>query len=50
MNGVFKLDYFAVSLPDLFIYYDDLTKRNNENCQNLIRLRELRLSQIRILT
>ena len=37
-NDEFKLDYFAVSLPDLQIWEDDLTKRNYQNCENLIRL------------
>jgi len=46
LNDVFKLDYFAVSLPDLLIWDDDLTKRNNENCQKLIRLGEMGLSQL----
>lgn len=27
-----KLDYFAVSLPDLMIFDDDLNKRNNVHC------------------
>ena len=44
LNDEFKLDYFAVSLPDLQIWDDDLSKRNNENCQNLIRLGEMGLS------
>jgi len=45
-NDEFKLDYFAVSLPDLQIWDDDLTKRNRQNCQNLIALGELGLSKI----
>jgi len=45
-NDEFKLDYFAVSLPDLQIWDDDLTKRNHQNCQNLIGLGELGLSKI----
>jgi len=48
LNDTFKLDYFAVSLPELQIWDDDLTKRNNRNCQNLIRLGKLGLSQTRI--
>ena len=36
LNEEFKLDYFAVSLPDLQIWDDDLTKRNHQNCMNLI--------------
>jgi tetratricopeptide (TPR) repeat protein len=46
LNDEFKLDYFAVSLPDLQIWEDDLTKRNHQNCLNLIALGELGLSKI----
>ena len=45
-NDEFKLDYFAVSLPDLQIWDDDLTKRNHHNCLNLIALGELGLQKI----
>jgi len=41
LNDEFKLDYFAVSLPDLQIWEDDLTKRNRQNCMNLIGLGEI---------
>jgi tetratricopeptide (TPR) repeat protein len=41
LDDEFKLDYFAVSLPDLQIWDDDLTKRNCQNCLNLIALGEL---------
>ena len=43
LNDEFKLDYFAVSLPDLQIWDDDLTKRNEQNCKNLIALGKLGL-------
>jgi tetratricopeptide (TPR) repeat protein len=33
-----KIDYFAVSLPDLAIWEDDLNKRNKINCYYLIGL------------
>ncbi len=46
LNDEFKLDYFAVSLPDLQIWDDDLTKRNYQNCLNLIALGKLGLSKI----
>ena len=46
LDDVFTLDYFAVSLPDLQIWDDDLTKRNYQNCLNLIKLGELGLSKI----
>jgi tetratricopeptide (TPR) repeat protein len=48
LNDEFKLDYFAVSLPDLQIWDDNLTKRNRQNCQNLIALGELGQSKIEI--
>jgi tetratricopeptide (TPR) repeat protein len=38
LDDVFKLDYFAVSMPDLQIWNDDLTKRNRQNCLHLIEL------------
>ena len=44
LDDKFKLDYFAVSLPDLQIWDDDLTKRNRQNCLNLIELGESGLS------
>jgi tetratricopeptide (TPR) repeat protein len=46
LNDEFKLDYFAVSLPDLQIWDDDLTKRNHQNSLNLIALGELGMSKI----
>ncbi len=36
LNDQFKLDYFAVSLPNLKILEDDSTKRNRQNCEQLI--------------
>ncbi len=44
LNDEFKLDYFAVSLPDILIWEDDLTKRNQQNCQLLIELGEIGMS------
>jgi hypothetical protein len=32
MNDVLKIDYFAVSLPDLLIFEDDLDLRNKIHC------------------
>jgi tetratricopeptide (TPR) repeat protein len=46
LNDEFKLDYFAVSLPDLQIWDDDLSKRNRQNCLNLIALGEEGLAKI----
>ena len=46
MSDEFKLDYFAVSLPDLQIWDDDLSKRNKENCHKLIQLGKAGLSLI----
>jgi len=45
LNDEFKLDYFAVSLPDLQIWDVDLTKRNYQNCLNLIELGNAGLNQ-----
>jgi hypothetical protein len=33
-----KIDYFAVSLPDLQIFDEDLTERNRTHCHYLIAL------------
>lgn len=38
INKEVKIDYFAVSLPDLLIWDDDLAKRNKANCHYLIGL------------
>jgi tetratricopeptide (TPR) repeat protein len=38
MNKQVKIDYFAVSLPDLSIFDDDLNKRNNIHCLYLLGL------------
>ena len=46
LEDEFKLNYFAVSLPDLQIWDDDLKKRNRQNCLNLIELGEFGLSRI----
>lgn len=45
-----KMDYFAVSLPDLMIFDDDLSRRNNIHCYYLtglgyLGLREFDLSE-----
>lgn len=45
LNDEFRLDYFAVSLPDLQIWDDDLNKRNRQNCMNIIELGEYGLAQ-----
>ena len=41
-----KLDYFAVSLPDLLIFEDDLSQRNTIHCHYLMGLGYLGLRQI----
>lgn len=41
LNDEVKIDYFAVSLPDLLIWEDDLNVRNSQLCQYLIGLGEL---------
>jgi len=38
LNDQVKIDYFAVSLPDLLIWEDDLNVRNQQLCQYLIGL------------
>jgi tetratricopeptide (TPR) repeat protein len=38
MNKEVKIDYFAVSLPDLSIFDDDLNMRNNIHCHYLLGL------------
>ena len=43
MCDKFKIDYFAVSLPDLLIWDEDLNLRNRIYCQYLIGLGELGL-------
>ncbi|MBN2279624.1 MAG: DUF5107 domain-containing protein [Candidatus Marinimicrobia bacterium] len=39
------IDYFAVSLPDLMIWQDDLNKKNNLHCQYLIAMGNLGLGK-----
>jgi tetratricopeptide (TPR) repeat protein len=41
-----KLDYFAVSLPDLLVFEDDLSRRNALHCRYLIGLGYLGLGQL----
>lgn len=38
-----KIDYFAVSLPDLSVFDDDYTRRNHAHCCYLIALGSLGL-------
>jgi tetratricopeptide (TPR) repeat protein len=40
-----KIDYFAVSLPDLMIFDDDLNARNKIHCHYLVALGKLGLGQ-----
>jgi len=40
---VIKTDFFAVSLPDLMIFNDDLNMRNNIHCYYLMGLGHLGL-------
>ena len=40
---VFKMDYFAVSLPDLQIWEDDMNKKNRIHCNYLMALGHLGL-------
>lgn len=41
-----KIDYFAVSLPDLMIFDDDLDKRNKIHCEYLMGLGKIGKGQI----
>ena len=45
LNDDFKIDYFAVSLPDLLIWDDNLNRRNEINCHYLIGLGLLGLGE-----
>jgi tetratricopeptide (TPR) repeat protein len=47
MNKNIKIDYFAVSLPDLSIFDDDLNIRNNIHCLYLIGLGSLGMKDYR---
>ena len=42
-----KIDYFAVSLPDLLIWEDDLNKRNELFCKYLIGLGQFGLGDVK---
>ena len=42
-----KIDYFAVSLPDILIWEDDLNKRNELFCKYLIGLGQFGLGDIK---
>ncbi|MEO5685642.1 MAG: DUF5107 domain-containing protein [Chitinophagaceae bacterium] len=44
LNDVVKIDYFAVSLPDLLIFDDDLNKRNRVHCHYMSGLGHLGLA------
>jgi hypothetical protein len=46
LNDEVKLDYFAVSLPDLLIFEDDLSRRNALHCRYLIGLGQLGVGQL----
>ena len=46
LNDEVKLDYFAVSLPDLLIFEDDLSRRNALHCRYLMGLGYLGLGQL----
>lgn len=46
LNDDVKIDYFAVSLPDLLIFEDNLDARNKIHCHYMIGLGYLGLSEI----
>ena len=45
LNDDIKIDYFAVSLPDLLIFEDDLNTRNNLHCHYMMGLGYLGLQE-----
>ena len=45
LNDDCKIDYFAVSLPDLAIWEEDLNKRNRIHCHNVMALGWLGLDE-----
>ncbi|MGV3507862.1 MAG: tetratricopeptide repeat protein, partial [Sphingobacteriaceae bacterium] len=46
LNDTVKIDYFAVSLPDLLIFEDDLNVRNTIHCHYLMGLGLLGLKDL----
>ena len=38
LNDICRMDYFAVSLPDLAIWDDDLNRRNKNHCYHVMEL------------
>lgn len=46
LNDHMVMDYFAVSLPDLAIWNEDLDKRNSDNCRHLIELGKAGLASL----
>jgi tetratricopeptide (TPR) repeat protein len=45
LNDAVKMDYFAVSLPDLLLFEDDLSKRNTIHCRYMLGLGLLGLGE-----
>ena len=45
LYDIFKMDYFAVSLPDLQIWEDDMNKKNRIHCNYLMALGHLGLGK-----
>ena len=46
LDDIIKLDYFAVSLPDLLIWEDDLTFRNKIHCHYMLGLGYIGLGEL----
>lgn len=46
INDDVKLDYFAISLPDLLIWEENLNKRNQIHCHYLIGLGKMGLNEL----
>jgi tetratricopeptide (TPR) repeat protein len=45
VSDTFKMDYFAVSLPDLQIWEDDMDERNRRHCEYLMELGRMGLGE-----
>ncbi len=45
VRDIFKMDYFAVSMPDFLIFDDDMTEKNKAHCYYLMGLGNLGLGK-----
>ena len=42
-----EYDFFAVSMPELEVYQDDIQKRSDDYCRRMIRLGQRGLASLR---